>query len=175
MRSGKVGITYLAAGLILWSMSCSSERGNMQATQPKASPASNGQACDRDGDCRSGFCDHRTCAQIGAKENYGRQCMAWPLGGNPPVYDGIIRAADGSLMITGPKAGRHPEYSCEGYPCLQERCRSCESDADCEHWRSGPTCMAVEGFPGKQCRSLADAGTVDASPVPAPSTVPSAP
>jgi hypothetical protein len=90
---------------------------------PKGACSANGEPCAGDAHCLSGFCDRGRCAEIGQKGNYGVECEHGP---NAP--------------------------GCDGYVCDSHRCRSCQSDADCERRRAeGPKCMSVAGWPGKRC------------------------
>lgn len=149
--------------LVLW-MGCSAHGANSTSAFPEETRVAKGEGCVRDEDCRSNFCDRGLCAEIGEKGNYGRECTAMVLGSDPPLRESYVseRGADGRLSIPGPKAGwRPPENSCGGYPCLDERCRSCQSDSECQGWLSGPRCASVEGFPGKRCGGIVDAGSLD--------------
>lgn len=86
-------------------------------------------ACVRDDDCRSGYCDRGICVELYGPDNYGREC--------PPV-----------LPLSAPG---WQENTCGGYLCLDGRCRSCQSDAECQHWLNAPKCAPVDRMPGKVC------------------------
>jgi hypothetical protein len=155
------------------SMGCSAHQGGASSAGafPEETRLAKGESCVRDGDCLSGFCDRGTCAEIGERGNYGRECTAMILSSEPLLRESYVseRDAEGHLSIPGPKAGwRPPENSCGGYPCLDERCRSCQSDSECQGWFSGPRCVSADGFPGKRCGGSAGAGSPGASPAPTP-------
>jgi hypothetical protein len=97
--------------------------------------------CTRDADCRSGFCDRGLCLRLfGPVGGYGAQCEPLP----PP--EERPKRPPGWIMKWG------PEDECGNYLCIDRRCRSCQSDAECDE-RS--TCNTVKGFPGKLCWTAA--------------------
>jgi hypothetical protein len=63
------------------------------------------RACTKDDECGDGFCDRMGCAPIWtAEQRYGQRCGAF--------YDGS---------------------PCGSYLCIEGRCRSCLSHAECDH------------------------------------------
>lgn len=96
-------------------------------------------SCATDATCAPGFCDRGVCAMPG-RGAYGRECEGPEdyVSSLPPPAPGEVR---------GPKAG-FPEPFCYGYRCIDFRCRSCQSDAECQ---GGSTCGQAKGWPGKQC------------------------
>jgi len=121
-----------------------------------------GAACFQDSDCRSGLCDRGTCGDLYVKGNYGRECVPGP---SPPPDK--------------PKMGRHPpplgENLCTGYLCIDGRCRSCTSDAECQ-WEgsAGPKCLHYQGWYGKRCGTPGVANLAPVTEIPQ-STAPSPP
>jgi hypothetical protein len=59
------------------------------------------------------------------------------------------------------------EDPCRGYICVDGRCQSCQSDAECQERKGLPTCTQFGDWPGKQCGEVVpgDAGP-DANPPP---------
>jgi hypothetical protein len=100
--------------------------------QQPAEPAKTNAAergCKADQDCPSGFCDRGVCqAPSGI---YGRPCQAAPRG-----PDGL---RDSMLSV------------CGAYLCVDGRCRSCSSDAECRSEVGSPKCYKLEGEPGMRC------------------------
>jgi hypothetical protein len=96
-----------------------------------------GVACVRDCDCLSSFCDRGTCADsadLGAG-NYGR---------------GPCKPTTPSGLVPGLRSSIEPDF-CGGYVCVEQRCRSCQSDAECREGSSESRCLSFRGSPGKQC------------------------
>jgi hypothetical protein len=96
----------------------------------------NGGACNADAQCQSGLCDRDVCTDIGGLRNgnFGATCEhVPPFEQRKPKYD------------------RRRDQQCVGYLCLDGRCRSCVSDADCMYWNGGGTCEHTIGLPGKSC------------------------
>ncbi len=91
--------------------------------------ASQGGGCQRDSDCGSGFCDRGACQQ--PAEVYGSACTPAPLG-----PDGV---RDGAY------------HTCGAYLCLEDRCRSCSSDQECQAELGSPRCLQRESRPGRRC------------------------
>jgi hypothetical protein len=94
-------------------------------------------ACVKDDECKSLFCDRGHCAGIGQLSfaKYGDRCM--PSRPFPPPLD---------LRATGPK------FPCQGYLCTDNRCRSCESNEECQ--KGGDTqlkCLPFLDWPGRVC------------------------
>jgi len=88
-----------------------------------------GEQCTEDAECQSHLCDRQ-------------QCM-------PP--DGIY----GSTCLPAP---RTPEgwrdaqlHTCGAYLCLHARCRSCESDQQCQSEVGAPRCYRAPQHPGARC------------------------
>lgn len=119
--------------------------------------------CADDSECAPGFCDRGICAARG-KANYGRECnyplFPEPRPPPPPQKPGHIWWDWG------------PPQICHGYRCIDKRCRSCISDAECG--ASDMVCQIDEGFPGKRCGAppKPDSAAPPASPPPMPSTLP---
>lgn len=151
--------------ILLW-MGCGTHRDAVHAPWSPAGErgAAAGGACVHDEDCRSSFCDRGVCMVIGETGNHGRECTVLVLSADPPLREGFVseRTADGLLSIPGPKAKWGPEDTCGGYLCLGERCRSCQSDSECQGWTGGPTCVSVAGVPGKRCGG--SGGTMSTTP-----------
>lgn len=76
-----------------------------------------GAACEQDAQCQNLFCDRGTCAYFAYRgtHNYSETCVPGPPTAPP---DDLKVAPSGGL--------------CEGYLCLDGRCRSCTSDAECQ-------------------------------------------
>jgi hypothetical protein len=90
------------------------------------------RACRKDRECGKGFCDRGRCAPlwIGYPE-YGQTCEA-----------------------------SAPADACRGFLCLEGRCRSCVSDAECPKQALGDTCdrFGVPEFPGRNCGQWVSSG-----------------
>jgi hypothetical protein len=71
------------------------------------------QQCAGDSSCSTGFCDLGTCVQEYKPRHYGWPCdpTNWPK--DDPLLASKLNP-------------------CGGYLCRDMRCRSCQSDADCE-------------------------------------------
>ena len=94
-------------------------------------PGVTGEACAQDAYCLSGFCDLGMCTELFGPLHYGFECTPDPPGAPP---------------------GR-----CGAYLCVEGRCRSCESDAQCRSLRGAPTCAFFEADrPGKQCGRIVE-------------------
>jgi hypothetical protein len=118
---------------------------------PKVEPSDPKAGCAADADCSTGFCDRGTCAMPSHSEmsNYGRDCEPLlpepkPTKPLPPIRPEDIRMPTGPVNV------------CGGFRCIDHRCRSCLSDAECRTWNptytEGPlTCKRVEGRGGKTC------------------------
>jgi hypothetical protein len=107
------------------------------ADAPRQKRVAAGEACLRDCDCLSAFCDRGTCADsadLGAW-NYGKgPCEPAPP--HTPI-DNILTSLMGDI--------------CAGYVCIERRCRSCQSDAECEDGSDEYKCLSLYGLPGKRC------------------------
>ena len=92
----------------------------------------NGGACDADAQCQSGLCDRDVCTDIGGLRNarFGETCE--------PLVPFAQRTS-------------RPEDECGGLLCLDGRCRSCVSDAECMYWKGWSGCEHVIGLPGSRC------------------------
>jgi hypothetical protein len=88
-----------------------------------------GEACLEDAQCVSNFCDNLQCAM--PEGVYGRPCVPAPT-----TADGL---RDGKL------------HTCGAYLCLEDRCRSCVSDDQCQQELGAPRCYISEGRPGARC------------------------
>jgi len=87
--------------------------------------------CRTDSECASGFCDRAQCSAPDEAQAYGTAC-------EPPVRDNQGRV-DGKL------------YTCGAYVCIDGRCRSCASDAQCQAELGSPACLARPNRPGVRC------------------------
>lgn len=98
--------------------------------------------CTEDAQCASSFCDRGKCANADflAEHNYGEVCVSGP----PQAPSEDLRVA--------PPGGR-----CEGYLCVDQRCRSCQSDAECNEGPGDLKCIYLSNWPGKVCISLSEA------------------
>jgi hypothetical protein len=86
--------------------------------------------CTRDDECGDGFCDRGRCAAIRTcDDRYGQRCV-----------NGL------------PAPNRYGHYRCWGI-CLDGRCRSCQSDAECvvDSGYSGAVCDSYRGEHGRGC------------------------
>ena len=88
-----------------------------------------GAACHVDDDCQSGFCDLGICRL--SEGQYGAGCTPAPL-----TAEGL---RDGKLN------------HCGAYVCEEGRCRSCNSDRQCQSEYGAPTCILHPSRPGKRC------------------------
>jgi hypothetical protein len=126
MRARHIGVLGFAGGLVVLWLGCSGERpsppvyGVGPAYVPKYGRARGGEACALDADCRSGFCDRTTC--LDPEGLYGSPC-------NPPPAD------------AEPVAKLPENQRCDGLLCLEGRCRSCRSDAECEAYYGMGKCL----------------------------------
>jgi hypothetical protein len=107
------------------------------ADAPEEKRVAAGQACLRDCDCLSAFCDRGICADsadLGAW-NYGKgRCQPGPP--HAPI-DNVLT---------------YPVWDfCAGYVCVEGRCRSCQSDAECQEGSPEYKCLPLYGLPGKRC------------------------
>ena len=113
--------------------------------------------CTEDAQCQSLLCDHGRCAAIrplGFK-NYGKACEPGPP--KAPLED--FHATP-------------PEGTCEGYVCVDRKCRSCVSDAECQGGPGGLKCLHFDDWPGTVCVTPAEAERHPSSRVPSkPPTV----
>jgi hypothetical protein len=130
-------LRYLLGGLRLlaWSCTgllaltwtaCSSEPRPPQSTASahRATEEVRGEPCTHDGDCASLFCDRGVCAEPETKGNYGASCEPpAPIVHRPPP--GPDTPATWSRAFS-------PENKCGSYLCIDKRCRSCQSDAECK-------------------------------------------
>jgi hypothetical protein len=99
--------------------------------------------CTKDAQCQSLFCDRGSCAGIGvlAVKNYGEDCVP-----GPP------KAPPEDLRVAPPGGGM-----CEGYVCVDRRCRSCQSDAECQEGSRDLQCLHFPFWPGAICVTPAQA------------------
>ncbi len=93
----------------------------------------NGSPCRADDHCQSGLCDRGVCTDIGGMRNANHGITCRPI---PPFAE---------------RRGRRFEVPCDPYICLDGRCRSCNSDAECTYWYGGGTCAHDPGLPGESC------------------------
>ena len=88
-----------------------------------------GAACHADEDCQSTFCDLGICRI--PEGQYGAVCTPAPF-----TEEGL---RDGKLN------------TCGAYVCREGRCRSCNSDRQCQQDYGAPTCQLHPSRPGKRC------------------------
>jgi hypothetical protein len=106
---------------------------NGRTASPPSSSSSAKNSCREDKDCPSGFCDRAVCqtpSQTVANA-YGRACVAAP------------RTAEGFRDAT--------REICGPYLCLDGRCRSCQSDKECQSELGSPRCYQLPGESGARC------------------------
>lgn len=113
-------------------------------------PTPIGEACSQDADCQTAFCDRGLCAQPFLPFFYGHQCK--------------------------PQQHRDRVTPCGPYLCVDGRCRSCQSDAECQA-RGSESCAAFgESHPGKTCGRLFDGGVPpEVEPATPPTATPGPP
>jgi len=125
MRAQIAGALLFLSGFVpLWT-GCTRE----PATPPCIPPITHenekrlamGGACARDADCRSGFCDRDVCVDVFEEHWRGSEC-------------------DGKPPVDVPRAERR-NRGCGGFLCLDMRCRSCTSDAECASYLGGGKCV----------------------------------
>jgi hypothetical protein len=137
------------------------------ATEPAPTESANKRTCVTDGDCFPDFCDRGVCGELMARGNYGRECEPppppQPKKPEPPLPPGVVRA---------PKADFGVDI-CSGYLCIDQRCRSCQSDAECDPGLS--TCRHVDGWPGKRCGNYSLTRPAPTNVQPPPPVFPQAP
>jgi hypothetical protein len=150
MNAGKNRPLWCATLLALTCTTCGSEQRQPEELPPPPEVAEevHGEPCVYDADCASSFCDSGYCAEVGAKGHHGWECDKENV---PP-----IRQVD----------------RCGRYLCIDHRCRSCQSDAQCEKYWKGPTCAKRGDWPGKGCGMNFDPGPPAAPPPPPPSELP---
>ena len=108
--------------------------------------APEGATCSSDRDCASAFCDLGRCEELGSGiYAYGLECRS--LG---PSYN------SGPIGFSGIENGKYS--TCAGYLCINERCHSCTSAAQCYDAIGAPSCYANEGRPGQACGRQAPPG-----------------
>lgn len=42
-------------------------------------------------------------------------------------------------------------HACGAYLCIESRCRSCQTDAECQAELGAPRCIATLDHPGRRC------------------------
>lgn len=109
--------------IILFAGNVIADAGGANRTSPV------GTTCDADGSCQSGFCDLGKCKEVDGQ--YGSVCVPAPL-----TTDGL---RDGKLN------------SCGAYICADARCRSCNSDKQCQKEYGAAKCRSHVTRPGKRC------------------------
>src|SRR5262249_10644949 len=95
------------------------------------------------------LCDRGICGDVYGTWNYGRECVPGP---SPPIPQQDFDQKE-YFHITP-----FGQNLCTGYLCLGRRCRSCQSDAECQ-WNgsAGPKCLVYPDWPGKRCGTLEEA------------------
>src|SRR4051812_37714898 len=119
--------------VLVWAGCCKEQGGGKCASDGHVADEG---ACRRDADCRRGFCDLGICAPPDLYWHYGTRCKP----GRPPHAAEDLRVpANGS-------------DGCSGYVCAVDgRCRSCQSDAECQAGSSDYKCLEYEDLPGRKC------------------------
>jgi hypothetical protein len=107
------------------------------ACLPNTTRRAEGLACARDADCRSLFCDRGTCAET-------VDVGGWNYGGGP-CKPGPPHAPEDNIVTS---AGYDV---CAGYVCVDQRCRSCVSDTECQTGSRAYKCLPYFDLPGKRC------------------------
>lgn len=120
MRARHIGSIWLIGGFIVLWAGCGDHQTCVR-NGPDA-PTHIPGACDHDVDCRAGFCNRGWCKDEGG--TYGRSCNL----SAPPM----------------PLGAKQPRNMCDGYLCLDGRCRACRSDADCQSYFGAGHCMVVQ-------------------------------
>src|SRR5262249_40770985 len=138
-------ICFVFGFIALW-LGCG---GEPPAPQTCPNQISAHRTCVNDSDCRSGLCDRGTCGDPYGKGNYGRECISGPSG---PRDEYEVGSPFRDIRV--PPFGQN---RCSGFLCIDGRCRSCQSDAECQ-WEGsgGPKCLHYQGWPGKRCGNIAD-------------------
>jgi hypothetical protein len=103
--------------------------GAVQAAMTEHGRAGLGDRCLEDTECQSNFCDRHRCAT--PEGVYGRACIPAPR------------------TPEGPRDGKL--HTCGAYLCVQQRCQSCESDAECQSELGAPRCYLAPDSPGARC------------------------
>lgn len=143
MHTRKAAIPSLLGGLaVLWAGCCNVpfyRAYDVGSAVCSVLLLSNGALCLADGDCRSGFCDRETCAD--REHEYGEA----PCTPGPPT-------AASEVIFTSSVSVSDP---CKGLVCLEDRCRSCRSDAECQEGSRQARCLSLylpgHKLPGKRC------------------------
>ncbi len=98
----------------------------------------NVSGCRADSDCAGSFCDRDECLMVDEASGHGVACTPPPIG------------ADGTAV------GRY-DY-CGDYACIEERCRSCASGAQCYLTMGLKTCAPMESGLGFKCQASSAPG-----------------
>lgn len=104
--------------------------------------------CVVDRDCATGFCNRGECVEPSEGSPLGQECT----------------------VPRDPYTGE-PQYrfsACQAYLCLDGKCRSCQSDSECNA-RGGDvqvSCRAAEGRPGMACGRDAPSSEIEQAPPP---------
>lgn len=113
------------------------------------------RSCVTDGDCWPDFCDRGVCAMPGSR-NYGRECKPTPPPRPaPPLPPGVVPGLPSAAS------------TCGAYLCLDGRCRSCQSNAECGSAPS--TCAHLDGWLGRTCGDYSKRPFSDPNAKPPPS------
>jgi hypothetical protein len=94
-----------------------------------ASHREEGDTCRIDSECATDFCDSGHCAV--PQGSYGARCQS--------AARTVESLRDARIE------------TCGAYLCIEQRCRSCTSDAQCAAELGAPLCKASEGRPGLRC------------------------
>ena len=150
MRDQAAGVLLLLNGLFSLWLGCS----HQPPCPPPVTHVAAGGACVRDTDCRSGFCDRDICMDVFELPGIGKECDR-----DPPV----------DAPVDGPNAGRS-DRGCGRYLCLDGRCRSCASDAECQTHSMGGKCVPMNPrFPTLTwCADVGGTGGILQYPAPPP-------
>lgn len=126
-------IAALVAVSVVYTAACAHQQKPDNSGIAAASSSSATNSCREDKDCGEGFCDRNVCQTPSPTpaNAYGRACVAAPR-----TPDGF---RDAKREICGP------------YLCLDGRCRSCQSDTQCQSELGSPRCYQLPGEPGSRC------------------------
>ena len=129
MRVQKKGVLCLVGWCMLLWAGCCKEQDGLPCV---SGVIKNGDGCFRDDNCKSGFCDRGTCGHPEPGYwNYGGACEP----GHPPHPGEETRfPANGDV--------------CDGFICVNRRCSSCVSDAECQVGWKDYKCLPYEQLPG---------------------------
>ena len=112
-----------------------------EVCDPATTRLPRGAACTEDEQCQTLFCDLGVCVNISPITNYGEAC------------------APGATKAPSEDPRAPAKGTCEGYLCVKGRCRSCQSDAECQAGSSDLKCLAYANWPNKVCVTPGEAAS----------------